>query len=39
MNKNNKVAIVTGGAMGYKSGGKSIGGSVAIQLARDGYNG
>ncbi|PIR62431.1 MAG: short-chain dehydrogenase [Candidatus Pacebacteria bacterium CG10_big_fil_rev_8_21_14_0_10_42_12] len=37
MNKNNKVAIVTGGAMGYKSGGKSIGGSVAIQLARDGY--
>ena len=33
----NKVAIVTGGAMGYKNGGKSIGGAVAIQLAKDGY--
>lgn len=33
----NKVAIVTGGAMGYKTGGKSIGGAVAITLAKDGY--
>jgi len=38
MNKNmNKVAIVTGGALGYKSGGPSIGGAVAIRLAADGY--
>jgi dihydroanticapsin dehydrogenase len=38
MNKNNnKVAIVTGGAMGYKNGGASIGGAVAIHLAKDGY--
>lgn len=34
----NKTAIVTGAAMGYKSGGKSIGGAIAIQLAKDGYN-
>ncbi len=32
-----KVAIVSGGAMGYKTGGKSIGGAVAISLAKDGY--
>ncbi len=32
-----KVAVVTGGAMGYKTGGKSIGGAVAVGLARDGY--
>lgn len=37
MNIKNKVAIVTGGAMGYKDGGKSIGGAVAINLAKDGY--
>lgn len=33
----NKVAIVTGAAMGYKDGGPSIGGAVAIRLAKDGY--
>lgn len=33
----NKVAVVTGGAMGYKSGGPSIGGAIAIRLAKDGY--
>lgn len=33
----NKVAIVTGGAMGYKTGGPSIGGAISIQLAKDGY--
>ena len=33
----NKVAIVTGAAMGYKKGGPSIGGAIAIQLAKDGY--
>jgi NAD(P)-dependent dehydrogenase (short-subunit alcohol dehydrogenase family) len=32
-----KVAIVTGGAMGFKSGGASIGGAAAIRLAKDGY--
>ena len=32
-----RVAVVTGGAMGYKTGGPSIGGAVAIQLAKDGY--
>lgn len=37
MDTKNKVAIVTGGAMGYKAGGKSIGGAVAITLAKDGY--
>lgn len=33
----NKVAIVTGAAMGYKKGGPSIGGAIAIQLAQDGF--
>lgn len=33
----NKVAIVTGAAMGYKRGGPSIGGAIAIQLAKDGF--
>lgn len=37
MGISNKVAIVTGGAMGYKMGGSSIGGSCAIKLAKDGY--
>lgn len=32
-----KVAIVTGGAMGYKSGGPSIGGAISIRLAKDGF--
>src|SRR3990167_2568626 len=32
-----KVAIVTGGAMGYKSGGSSIGGAISIRLAKDGF--
>ncbi len=34
---NTKVAIVTGGSMGYKTGGPSIGGAISIQLAQDGY--
>lgn len=34
---NKKVAIVSGGAMGYKDGGASIGGAAAIRLAKDGY--
>ena len=38
MKQQNKVAIVTGGAMGYKSGGASIGGAISIQLAKDGYS-
>ncbi len=33
----NKVAIVTGGALGYMNGGPSIGGSIAMRLANDGY--
>lgn len=33
----NKVAIVTGGAMGYKNGGASIGGAISIRLAKDGF--
>ena len=37
MNKTNKVAIVTGGAMGYKAGGSSIGGAISIRLAKDGF--
>lgn len=37
MDIKNKVAIVTGGAMGYKAGGKSIGGAIAVSLAKDGY--
>jgi len=34
---NNKIAIVTGAAMGYKAGGPSIGGAISIKLAQDGY--
>lgn len=37
MNKTNKIAIVTGGAMGYKTGGSSIGGAISIRLAKDGF--
>ncbi len=33
----NKVAIVTGAALGYKSAGKSIGGAIALDLANEGY--
>ena len=33
----NKVAIVTGAAMGYQAGGPSIGGAVSIRLANDGF--
>ena len=33
----NKVALVSGGAMGYKDGGPSIGGATAIRLAKDGF--
>lgn len=32
-----KVAIVAGGAMGFKNGGPSIGGTSSIRLARDGF--
>lgn len=37
MNSSQKVAIVSGGAMGYKTGGPSIGGAIAQRLAQDGY--
>ncbi|MBU2591896.1 MAG: SDR family oxidoreductase [Patescibacteria group bacterium] len=37
MKTKNKVALVTGGSMGFKNGGPSIGGAVSIRLARDGY--
>lgn len=37
MDNTKKVAIVTGGAMGYKSGGSSIGGAISIRLAKDGF--
>ena len=37
MSSDKKVAIVTGGAMGYKAGGDSIGGAISIRLARDGH--
>lgn len=36
-NMKNKVALVTGSAMGYKNGGPSIGGAIAIRLAKDGF--
>jgi len=32
-----KTALVSGGAMGYKNGGPSIGGAIALRLASDGY--
>jgi len=34
----NKTAIITGGGMGYKAGGPSIGGAIAMRLSKDGYN-
>lgn len=37
MNNKIKVAIVSGGAMGYKTGGNSIGGAVSKRLAKDGF--
>jgi len=37
MKKRNKVALVTGGALGFKDGGPSIGGAISIRLAKDGY--
>lgn len=37
MKSKDKIAIVTGGSMGYKTGGSSIGGAISIQLAKDGY--
>ena len=37
MRATNKVAIVTGAVLGYKSGGKSIGGTIAFELANAGY--
>lgn len=37
MKTTNKTAIVTGAAMGYKSGGPSIGGAISLRLAKDGY--
>lgn len=33
-----KVAIVTGGAIGYKDSGPSIGGAISIKLAQNGYS-
>ena len=33
MKMQNKVALVTGAALGYKSGGPSIGSEIAIKLA------
>lgn len=36
MNLSNKVALVTGAALGYKEGGPSIGGAIAIKLASEG---
>ena len=32
-----EVALVSGGAMGYKDGGPSIGGAIAQRLAKDGF--
>ena len=32
-----KTAVVTGAAMGYRSGGPSIGGAISIRLAKDGF--
>lgn len=32
-----KVALVTGGSVGYKNGGSSVGGAISIQLSKDGY--
>lgn len=37
MNKSRRVAVVTGGAMGYKFGGPSIGGAISLRLAKDGF--
>jgi len=37
MEKTDKVAIVTGAAMGYEAGGPSIGGAISIRLASDGF--
>ena len=37
MKGGSRVALVTGSAMGYKDYGPSIGGAIAIRLARDGY--
>lgn len=37
MNSINKVAVVTGAAMGYQAGGPSIGGAISIRLASDGF--
>ncbi|MFH1430498.1 MAG: SDR family NAD(P)-dependent oxidoreductase, partial [Candidatus Uhrbacteria bacterium] len=36
MRLKNKVALVTGAALGYKSGGPSIGGAIACKLASEG---
>ena len=36
MKLKNKVALVTGAALGYKNGGPSIGGAIAIKLASEG---
>lgn len=36
MKLKNKVALVTGGALGYKSGGSSIGSAIAFKFASEG---
>lgn len=37
MEAQSKVAVVTGAALGSKTGGPSIGGAIAIRLAKDGF--
>jgi NAD(P)-dependent dehydrogenase (short-subunit alcohol dehydrogenase family) len=37
MKTKTKIALVTGGALGFKEGGPSIGGAIAIRLAEDGF--
>jgi NAD(P)-dependent dehydrogenase (short-subunit alcohol dehydrogenase family) len=36
--KTDKVALVTGAAVGYKNGGPSIGSAIAFKLAKDGFS-
>lgn len=38
MNMKNKVTLVTGGALGYKTGGPSIGSEIAFKFASEGAN-
>ena len=36
MKLKNKVAVITGAALGYKDGGPSIGSSIAFKFAKEG---